>query len=231
MAYVDVAKVIEFNKPSLCFDTCAVLDLMRSPTREDVRPHDRRAALELLNSVESAKAATLLMAEQVKLEFDEHVDKVEKETDDDLKKFRKNIWRIDEVTKAYGISGLIELNHLENHAAHARKIVDRWIGQSQLIKPGDIYQKVVNRVLNARAPASKGKDSMKDCYIIETYIEFVAKLRNENYNAPVVFVTTNKKDYCEVSSSYLRTELAEQFDDLQIKFALNLDAAKHLLGF
>jgi hypothetical protein len=49
----DIASLTALNAPLLCFDTCTVLDIMRDPTRESVRDHEQRAALDLLTAMET----------------------------------------------------------------------------------------------------------------------------------------------------------------------------------
>ena len=66
--------------------------------------------------------------------------------------------------------------------------------------------------------------------MIETYLDVVRQLRNARLAAPIVFVSSNIKDYAEETGVRLRTDLAEEFAALNLEFAPNLAAAKHLLG-
>lgn len=71
---------------------------------------------------------------------------------------------------------------------------------------------------------------MKDCVVIETYLEAIRDLREGGLTAPVVFVSSNTKDYAEAPGSRLRAELATEFAPLSIEYASTWDLAKHLLG-
>ena len=113
----DVALIAASGIPVLCFDTCTALDLMRDPTRETVKAHERREAKEILRSVECANNPALLMAEQVQREFFENVGGVEEETRVALQKLKAQIERIDNVVAVYGAEGTTNLNHLGNHVA------------------------------------------------------------------------------------------------------------------
>jgi hypothetical protein len=113
----DVALIAASGIPVLCFDTCTVLDLMRDPTQEAVKAHERRGAMEILTSVESANKPVLLVAEQVQREFSENVGRVEEETRVSIQKLKKQIARIDNVVAVYGAKGTTNLDHLGNHVS------------------------------------------------------------------------------------------------------------------
>ena len=48
------------NVPILCLDTCAILDILRDPTRRDVRIHEHEASLGLEYAPNMAAAKHLL---------------------------------------------------------------------------------------------------------------------------------------------------------------------------
>ena len=86
------------------------------------------------------------------------------------------------------------------------------------------------RLNQARAPARKGKDSMKDCVVIETYLDVAARLRAAGLKSKIVFASSNTKDYTGDTRRALRPDLAEEFALLEMEYAPNLAAARHLLG-
>ena len=53
------------NVPILCLDTCAILDILRDPTRRDVHIHEQEASLSLLQATESGSNLETLIADQV----------------------------------------------------------------------------------------------------------------------------------------------------------------------
>jgi hypothetical protein len=95
----------------------------------------------------------------------------------------------------------------------------------------DIASRAFNRVSRAITPARRGKDSMKDCVVIETYLDIIATLRSAGLRTPIVFASSNTKDYAQENSSRLKSDLAAEFTALNIEYAPNLSAAKDLLGF
>ena len=93
------------NVPILCLDTCAILDILRDPTRRDVRIHEQEASLVLLRAAESGSNLEALIADQVSIEFRDNVQKVEKDADDGLSKLRDQIDKLDKLTTLHGRSG------------------------------------------------------------------------------------------------------------------------------
>ena len=226
-----IARVAALGAPVLCFDTCTVLDLMRDPTRDSVRTHERQAALDLLEAMETNTNLVALMAEQVGFEFGENAKTVEDEATQALEKLRDQLARIDAVAAVYGGAGQASLSHLDDHMVRVRAVVDRWIGVATLAAQGpDIAARALLRVNRVRTPAKKGKDSMKDCVVIETYLDVVGELRAADLGSKIVFVSSNTKDYAGELGTILKLDLAQEFAALGIEYAPNLAAAKHLLG-
>lgn len=219
------------NVPILCLDTCAILDILRDPTRRDVHIHEQEASLSLLQATESGSNLEALIADQVSTEFQDNVQKVEEEVEDGLSKLRDQIDKIDKLTTVHGSPGQVNTNHWKDYAMRCRNVAERWLKASTPVPQSD--QIVVNafqRVIQARSPAQKGKDSMKDCVILETYLEYIRRLRNDGLTAAVVFVSSNTKDYAETNGAVVRNDLEKEFNSLGLEYAPNMAAAKHLLG-
>lgn len=219
------------NIPILCLDTCAILDILRDPIRKDVRIHEQEASLSLLQVAESGSSLEALVADQVSIEFQDNVQKVEKEAEDGLSKLRDQIDKIDRLTTVHGSPGQVNTNHWKDYAIRCRDVAERWLKASTPVPKSD--QIVVNafqRVSQARSPAQKGKDSMKDCVILETYLEHIRSLRNDGLTAVAVFVSSNTKDYAETNGVVVRKDLENEFNSIGLEYAPNMAAAKHLLG-
>lgn len=65
---MDAKAISETGTPVLLIDTCSILDVMRDPTRETLRIHERQAGLDLLAAAEGGALAGVV-AHQVTLEF------------------------------------------------------------------------------------------------------------------------------------------------------------------
>jgi PIN domain len=231
MPGVDITRIVALDSPVLCLDTCTVLDLMRDPTRNTVHAHERQAALNLLAAVEGGRNLVALLADQVAHEFAEHVQGVQDEAEKAIAKLKAKLSRIDAVAAVYGSADAASLAHLDDHVTRARAIVDRWIKATIRAEQGaEVPSRALSRLNKARTPAGKGKQEMKDCVVIESYLEIVGKLRAGGLRTPIVFVSSNINDYCSETGSALKPDLGSEFTALNMAFAPNLAAAEHLLG-
>lgn len=225
---MDVAD-LESRAPVLCLDTCSLLDVMRDPTRESAHPHDRQAALDLVQAAEAGRL-TCLVADQVALEFAEHDQGVQDEARQNLMKLRRQIERVDRVAAVYGATGSARLDHLDDYVARARALVGRWLTQVVQVTPtAAVPGRAFARINAARAPAAKGKDSSKDCLVYETYLEAVTTLRAGGCQAPIVFLSSNTREYVS-QGGVLKPEVAVEFGRLQFSLATGWGHAKHALG-
>jgi hypothetical protein len=225
---MDARAIASADVPVLCIDTCSILDMMRDPTREKVRLHERQAGIDLVAIAEAGKLACL-MADQVAIEFAVHDQRIQDDAKGNLKKLQDQIQHINKLSAVYGALGTVNLTHLDDHVARTREVVRRWLAKLGTVTPGASVQgKALTRMIAGVAPARRGKDSSGDCLIYETYIEAIRTLRDAGAKKPIVFLSSNTTDYTD--SSILRSEIANEFTALSVKYAPNMSAAKHALG-
>ena len=219
------------NVPILYLDTCAILDILRDPIQEDVRIHEQEASLALLQVAESGINLHALVADQVCTEFQDIVQDVEKKAKDGLLKFQNQIDEMDKLVTLHGSSGQVDLRHWKDYVVRCRDIADRWLNVATLLSQSNqIKLKAVQRVSQARTPSRKGKECLKDCIIVETYLEHISKLCKNGLTSTAVFVSSNTKDYTESRGTVLRKDLEKEFKPLRLKYAPNMAAAKYFLG-
>lgn len=228
---MNVGDIVHAAVPVLCVDTCAVLDLMRDPTREAALPRIRKAGLDLVDLAEQGGLA-ILLADQVALEFAANEADVREEASRALRKLRQQVERIDKLAGVYGAQGAAEMGHLDDHVERARAVVGRLMDVAIRVTPSnDIPGKAMVRVNEARAPAAKGKESFKDCVVFETYLEAGAQLRAGGCQSPIVFVSFNPKEYFDPGSgSVLKADIAHDLATLDMGFAVSMEHAKNALG-
>lgn len=148
-----------------------------------------------------------------------------------IEDLKAQLRRIDEVAAVYGGVGTANLAHLDDYVTRARAIVDRWISVGTPTNQGaHVPARALARLNEPRTPARRGKDSMKDCVVIETYLDVARALRNEGLARPIVFASSNVKDFAGEHGSTLNDDLAAEFLALSMEYAPNLAAAKHQLG-
>ncbi|EJL81228.1 hypothetical protein PMI16_04834 [Herbaspirillum sp. CF444] len=227
-----VQDVAALGAPVLCADTCSILDVMRDPTRDDARAHVASATLELISKMEVGGGLVCLLADQVRNELATHLQQIQDDAKSQLSKLTERINRVNSISALFGRPGTTDLTHLIGHEIRAREIADRWIDFSKVVpQRQQVAGLAFARVTAPKAPARQGKDSIKDCVVIETYFDVIRALRKTGLQSTIVFLSSNTRDYTNTKDSNLHDELLPEFKSLHIEYASNAGAAKHILGF
>ena len=225
-----VTAICALNAPVLFLDTCMLLDVVRDVTRESVTSQNLSACLALLALVETRTDLVVCLATQVKSELNDNLSGVEDDSRAKLTKYVSEALRIDQAARLFGATGAMNTGHLFDHVARARKAMDRWLPVAhEASSEGDIPGRAWRRVSLGIAPAKKGKESMKDCVVIETYFEAADQLRKAGLSTPFVFASSNTKEYHEPNTSHLTPDLQSQFTLMGMEYAPNYGSAKHHL--
>ncbi|CAM5784031.1 PIN domain-containing protein [Rhizobacter fulvus] len=216
--------------PILCVDTCTLLDVIRDITRESIRLSDAQSGFHILNAAEAGGKVIVVMAEQVSRELAANAKGVYDEAELHLKNFREQAQRIHDISVEFGAAGTLATGHLIGHVGRAQVVLNRWTAASQKVAQGtEVTDRAFNRVNAARTPARKGKDSIKDCVVIETYLETAQQLRAAGLTSKIVFASSNTKDYCGSGTSHLQADIAADFRAHAIEYAPNFGAIRGCL--
>lgn len=230
MAAFDAAAVVAQRVPVLCIDTCSLLDIMRDPTRDDARPHERQAAIELVDRLEGGELACLV-ADQVTLEFQVHDAEIQEEAKNALRKLRERVERANGIHALFLPAVSVKLDHLEGQVVEARGLIERWRGAAAASPGSDgVFVRAINRVNRNIAPARQGKDSVKDCIVFETYLSAIQDLRDGGMASAAVFLSSNVKEYL-TDSRVVKSDIMSDLARLNIAYTPNMAAAKRFLGF
>ncbi len=226
---MDEKAIAAAGKPVLLIDTCSILDVMRDPTRDTLQIHERQAGLDLLTALERG-ALSGVVAHQVVLEFADHDQAIQMEANRALNALRGKIERLNKLSQVLGAPGPLDLAHLDDHVARTREIVDRFLQRLTCYEPDAIiFEKAFTRINSNRAPARRGKESSKDCIVIETYLKCAELLRAARLTTPIVFLSSNTNEYL-MENRVLKSEIANDFGAFTIDYASNMALAKHQLG-
>ena len=226
-----VRKVVALGAPVVCADTCSILDVMRDPTRDDARVHNAIAALHMVAKMEANGELVCLLAEQVKLELADHLQPIQDEAKKRLSNLTDRVNRVNTIAALFGPGATVDLAHFVGHEVRARAMVDRWINVAEVVpQRPEIAGRAVARVIGPRAPARQGKDSTKDCIVIETYFDMIRALRGAGLQSKIVFLSSNTTDYTNSQHGGLHDDLKPDFAALSIEYAPNAGAARHALG-
>ena len=218
------------DTPVLCLDTCVILDILRDPTRGDVRVHEHEASLALLSAAQSGTALQALVAEQVSREFRDNVEQVQNDAMQSLGRRTREIAKLNALVGLYGASRPIDLAHWHDHHSRTRQAADRWLEASTTVRESSsTVSNAFLRLNEARSPARRGKQSMKDCVILETYLEHIRSLRDQGRTATAVFVSSNTGDYAADDRTTVRDDIKREFQSLSLEYAPSMGAARGLL--
>ena len=165
-----VERICASAKALLCLDACAVLDIARDPTRDKFSGGHASAAVELLGRAESAPPGlSLLMNMTVRDEISTNLDQVEAESGRRLERLDAAMRRTVGVLKAVGVSLLDappQLSDLQFPVA-ARLVVQRFLNAAHVVEDdADSKVRAIDRVGRGIAPASRAKQSAKDCRVV-----------------------------------------------------------------
>lgn len=217
--------------PVLCLDTCILLDMLRDPTRKDVLVHQHDSSMVLLAAARSGPAFEVRIAEQVEKEYLDRVDEVEEDARRRVTSLQDTVNRLNTLVSLHGISQPIALHHWNGHEARCRSHADLWMKTGMIVKESiNTVPNAFHRVRQARTPARRGKESSKDCVILETYLEHIQSLRSAGRTAPAIFVSSNTKDYASTNRTTIKDDIKSEFQALNLHFAPNMGAARGILG-
>ena len=215
--------------PTLCLDTCSVLDILHDPRARNVRENHHTAAVALLRTAEAGDLE-MVAADLVRTEYANNVAAVEQQTADAVEHLLADIRKIDAIVNTHGGAGTTDARHWRGHASRCRLVADRWMQIASRARDSDaVLARGARRVGEGRAPSRKGNEAAKDCFIVETYLEHIRDVRAQGLTAPVVFVSSNVKDYAERSGTRLAADLRAEFAAVRMRYAPNMAAAKAFL--
>ena len=225
------AKLSEANLPILLLDTCAILDVVRTPVRNQLCTHDIDAIHTLIfQAMRKPPEVSFVISQQVVLEFQEHIDRVETETRDLLRKageeFAAILERIQALSPCSSIPAPVDLLSL-GFPNQGRNLAEQIVRASSVLTDDpNAVLRAWNRVRLAKPPATRSKQSIKDCVITENCLSLASSLRTFGFSRNMVFTTSNLRDY-EQSHTSLHPELRLDFDSVSLEYAPNWSAARH----
>ena len=231
MAYDSLEAIAQANVPVLLPDTCILLDLLRSPRRENVDGNAMLAGKAIRDGVVQSEAIGCVVAEQVRNELNDNLPTVREDTNSALRKLQDEIARVDKWSEALGQVSQTQIGHFLTRVPVAEAVMTDILGAAltHATTPDLTYQAVV-RMSQKRTPAKLGKDSTKDCVVVESYLDVATNLRNLGHTADIIFASSNTKEFVSGTSGALNADIASEFAALGIQYSRALHETRHLLG-
>ena len=226
-----LARLAGADVPILLVDTCSILDIVRAPVRDQLRTHDIDAAHTLIGrAVGAPPTVTIVITEQIIREFRANIDAVETETHEALKKaahrFAAILDRMQALSPDDRIPAATDLLSL-GFPQRGRHLAEQIVQTSSVLSdhPDDL-ERAYHRVMLVTPPATKARQSIKDCRIIESYLRLAFTLRSSGFSRNIVFTTSNTRDY-QQNHRTLHPALRVDFDSVSLEYAPNWSAARH----
>jgi hypothetical protein len=184
-------------KPLLLLDTCAVLDVVRWPFREELPEHLIDAALTLATAARGP-VVDLFVARcnLIDNEFQKNVGRCREDLIRAITKTDTSLQRLVTAGQSLGLLGpAAPLAHLSLLPNALVAVAEQLLSVAITIEQDpDCMAAAFGRIVTNTAPSSKGQQ-VKDCYVIEHYLAISKALRSVGVSGPVVFVTSNVNDF------------------------------------
>ena len=201
-----VAHLGRIDTPVLLLDTCTILDVVRAPVLEQVGIHDIEAVHTLIGrATGESPRVSLVICEQVHQEFRENIDAVERQTririDKAMDCFGGIVKRMQALSPEDDIPDPVKLSSLGFPKA-GRDLAEVIVQMSSVMT--DHHEEIVkayDRVKLAKPPATRAKQSVKDCVVTESYLRLAATLHAGGLARNMVFATSNTNDFQQGHSS------------------------------
>lgn len=229
-----VDRTVKINKPTVCLDTCSILDLARDPARKSVTLQEQMASLFLLRQVERENLRSVI-SDRVVEEFERNIDKVQEETEASVRSVlnsddQQNKTKLQQLASIFGVDSLESQQIISYYAEVSATTARKWLTISDTIKelPEDSYR-ANYRVLNDLAPSHRARDSFADCVILESYLGFAEGCRDCGLPlaTQIVFVSSNVSDFTRFGE--VHRDIARSFDPRGVDYAANMyDASGRL---
>jgi hypothetical protein len=220
-----IRRIIASNVPVFCIDTCSLLDLSRDPTRPKFEKRHVEAALHLIARAEARPATlTIVLAQQVVEEVNANLSNVMAEGERAIDRVNKAL----EICYAYGVlSSSVPIMTASAFTTAAENVIQRFLRKAIVVQGSTAsLKRAWDRVANARAPATRGKQSMKDCVIIENYLQLIVASRTRGLATRAMFLSSNTDDYADKHSSRLHIDLVNDFQNAALDFATDFEQAR-----
>ena len=223
--------IIASSAPVLFLDTCAILDVIRTPQR-DIQEQVISAASDVLDASREPKKLWIVVTTIVENEFNEKFKKVENELVKHVEKVDKDVEKLRNAANyLFASSQRNSWNFRELKIPQALSKIAEYLLDSAILiaAEDDCIVRAAKRVTNKKRPSQGGNQQYNDCEIIEHYLEVSRQLRNRGFKEKCVFVSSNKKDFCEGGTDNIHPDLDTDFKKVGLEYAKEIAWARSLI--
>jgi hypothetical protein len=226
-------RILAAPAPVLLPDTCAILDLMRDPTREHFSADQVEAARRILQMAEARQRRLWLpITAQVLAERRENQANIKQESEVKIRKLEENVQHVQRILGAHGLNTTAIAPSLvaSDFPAKSSDLVNKYFAKAEHVSNArDVNRRAIARMAANRAPSKRGQQT-KDCIVIESYLSLARLLRQEGLQFQIVFFTTNTQDYSDPQDKgAIHPELVAEFGIVNMRYAVNFQMAEYQL--
>lgn len=209
----------------LAVDACGILDLVRSQYRLEAPPRLLETALWALG------ASTHFPAEIHLVVFSQVKDEIQRNITDERRRLKEHVSTLGNtghavLSRSEAIAWKDAILKIEETLAN---LPEAWIDASHLVSPDPACVSRANaRLAGGVAPGKRGSSNAGDCLIAEHLLEMAAILRNAGFRRPILFVSSNVRDF---GRNVLKAPLDSQFEAVGIDYLPHIEAAMAQLGY
>lgn len=209
---------------NLLIDTCVWLELAKDP--------DQIKLLNVIDELIELKLVNLLVPETVIAEVKRNKERIVKDSN---KGMHAAVKKAKLVVEMHGDTGSRKsvLNHLDDvgfkinsiqeSSLHVIKNIERLLEKATIIEiTKDVVFRAAQRAIERQAPFHRGKNSMNDAIIIESYHDVI--VCSENRDDTFYFVTLNVHDFSDAQGDQRNphTDFAGFFDGAKSIYSTDL---------
>jgi len=216
-----VKSIVAENADVLFLDTCAILDIIRALNRK--ASTDLKFASDIAGIINAKdRKVQVVLASVIKQECQDHFDSALAELDSFHTRLSDDVQTFNEACTILGLQvGSIPAVN-EAMKKQITGIANQFLQNSVSIKEDDKFHAAASRrVIKGIPPASKGKQELKDCIIIEEYLEVCKNIRATSCNSALLFLTSNWRDFCIAETKQIKQikqELAREFSQFGLEY-------------
>jgi len=216
-----VSSLCELNAPVIFSDTCSILDIFRAVHKTNINITHVSGFKRLPGLIEKGKIQSVITY-TVKEEFLTNEAGVYVELEKTINKLIQNNEKFISVLQSLGIGYEFHFKGIEdiNLPKVLKESLRRFIERSLVLDKDEIVaNKAVTRFEKNEPPTSQNKKELKDCLIIEHYLELAQKLRDIGFSNKIFFMTSNSSDYGKIGS--LKPPLDSQLSGVKMDYRDN----------
>jgi len=209
--YADALSKLQCEPTTILYlDTCILLDIIRSPVRENITADSVQFAKLLLErSNKTPKSLCLVTSETVAMEWAEHADEIMKEVEREILKLESK--RSHFLTAAKGATEVdYPYGQVESRIDFAQKLktISKAVLDACIAIPPEETDELcaMRRLKRYLPPAKRGKAEPKDSEIYELFLSLCRDLQAKEVN--LIFASSNRQDYGEKNSGGIAQELS-----------------------